>query len=403
MIEFNCPACQALIQVAEGAGGKKGSCPQCREKLIVPTQSGSRSSASPHESEMSPPAVEFQSATEPAFDELTFNVGPSSGNTDPIIQIVPPGKSGRVKRKQRRSSMGGLLVPILCAGVLFGFIGWYFIQGNVGLSPEIAGQVVEVPNISPGLISRGDVSVEAEVFEKVRASLQLEELALVSSTHLADVILTAQSSGIVVKVKPVPEAICVRVSLEGTDVADYVSDHAKEFNQFRMQQIQNAANQFVMEWSSAIDKGEKQIPNLADVRDHMALASVVSGFGYHVLAWDGTTASPCVGVGSSGELFFFVRPGTKSFVIRGRDVGDESPGFPGEIVVKIDHPTKQSPQPAPAELPIEEPETEPESMMEQEESSFQEETDTEFSGNIKKLMKMKEMKDEKPMMKPDEK
>lgn len=84
-------------------------------------------------------------------------------------------------------------------------------------------------------------------------------------------------------------------------------------------------------------------------------------------------------------------------------MGDESPGFPGEIVVKIDHPTKQSPQPAPAELPIEEPETEPESMMEQEESSFQEETDTEFSGNIKKLMKMKEMKDEKPMMKPDEK
>ncbi|MDC0273612.1 MAG: hypothetical protein P8M30_13800 [Planctomycetaceae bacterium] len=399
MIEFNCPTCQALIQVAEGAGGKKGSCPQCREKLIVPTQSGSRSSMSPQETEVKSPAVEFQSAEEPAFDELTFNSGPSSGNTDPIIQIVPPGKSGRVKRKRRRSSVGGLMVPILCAGVLFGFIGWYFVQGNAGLSPEVTGQVVEVPNISPGLISRGDVTVEAELFEKVRASLELEELALVSSTHLADVILTARSSGIVAKVKPVPEAICVSASLEGTDVADYVSDHAKELNQFRMQQIQNAANQFVMEWSSAIDKGEKQIPNLADVRDHMALASVVSGFGYHVLAWDGTTASPCVGVGSSGELFFFVRPGTKSFVIRGRDVGDDSPGFPGEIVVNLDHPLGLKTQPSTDDTP----EEYAEPMMEQEESSFQEETDGEFSDNAKKMMKKKEMKDEKPMMKPDEK
>ena len=68
---------------------------------------------------------------------------------------------------------------------------------------------------------------------------------------------------------------------------------------------------------------------------HGSLASVVSGFGYHVVAWDGKTVSPCVGIDTSGDLYFFVKPGTKSFIIRGRDLPGDTPGFPGEIVVQV--------------------------------------------------------------------
>lgn len=345
MIEFNCPSCQALIRVAEGAGGKKGSCPSCREKIVVPEKSGVRSTPAAEDAPPPSPPLDSQPADQPAFDELTIKTGPSSGNTDPIIQVVPEKGPGK-KRRRKKSSAGGLLVPLLCAGVLFGFIGWYFLQTNSGLSPEVVGTVVEAPDIPPGLISKGDVSVDEELFEKVRESLESEKLTLVSATHLADVSLTAQPSGIIANVKPVSGAMCVRVSLDDTDVSDYVSDYAKEFNQYRMQRIQETSDQFISAWVAAMEAGEKTVPNLTEVRDHMALASVVSGFGYHIVAWDGKVASPCVGVGNSGELYFFLKPGTQSFVIRGRDVGGESPGFPGEIVVKVDRPNAPvTPQP----------------------------------------------------------
>lgn len=346
MIEFNCPSCQALIRVAEGAGGKKGSCPSCREKVVVPENPEAKSTSTVEAPPSPPqPPVEFQSADQPAFDELTLNTGPSSGKTDPIIQVVPQTGPGK-KRRRKRSSAGGLLVPLLCGAVLFGFVGWYFLQTNSGLSPEITGTVVGAPDIPTGLISRADVTVDEEMFEKVRESLESEKLTLVSATHLAEVSLIAQQSGIVAKVKPVAGAMCVKVSLDETDVAHYVSEHAKALNQYRMQRIQETSDKFISTWVAAMEAGEDLVPNLTDVRDHMALASVVSGFGYHIVAWDGKVASPCVGVGNSGELYFFLKPGTKSFVIRGRDVGSESPGFPGEIVVKVDRPDAPiTPQP----------------------------------------------------------
>jgi hypothetical protein len=36
-IEFSCPQCTAVIRVPDAASGKKGSCPTCQTKLIVPT------------------------------------------------------------------------------------------------------------------------------------------------------------------------------------------------------------------------------------------------------------------------------------------------------------------------------------------------------------------------------
>src|SRR5689334_15150582 len=36
-IQFQCPSCEATIRVPDEAAGKKGTCPRCNEKLLVPS------------------------------------------------------------------------------------------------------------------------------------------------------------------------------------------------------------------------------------------------------------------------------------------------------------------------------------------------------------------------------
>lgn len=371
MIEFSCPSCQAQIRVADGAGGKKGTCPQCKSKLIVPHESETTDQATPPEEKPAqPPAsnlsFEFKPADTPpdqdaSWEKITHDSVPAAmdNTTAPIIDIKPEDKPGTTVRSSRRRKKpgGGLVVPLVCAAILLGVIGYYFWQTHTGLSPDVVGTVVADPQIPNGLIAFGNVSVDKETFEKVRIALQSEELSLVSSTHLADVALTGNISGIIVKVKPVSGAVCVKISIDGTKVKDYVSDHAKEFNEYRMQRIKETADKFVTEWAAAVDSGKKDISNLNEIRNDMALASVVSGFGYHIVAWDGKTASPCVGVDTSGDLYFFVKPGTKSFIIRGRDLQGDTPGFPGEIVVQVNSPTSPA-TPVPSQTPKAEPDSE---------------------------------------------
>lgn len=371
MIEFSCPSCQAQIRVADGAGGKKGTCPQCQSKLIVPHESETKDQELPSgDKPAQPPAsnlpFEFKPAeTSPeedaSWEKITHDSVPAAmdNTTAPIIDIKPEDKPGTTIRSSRRRkpSGGGLVVPLVCAAILLGFVGFYFWQTHSGLSPDVIGTVVADPQIPNGLIAFGNVSVDKETFEKVRISLQSEELSLISSTHLADVTLTGNISGIITKVKPVPGAVCVKISLDGTKVKRYVSDHAKEFNEFRMARIKETADKFVTQWAEAVDSGNKELPNLNEIRNDMALASVVSGFGYHIVAWDGKTASPCVGVDTSGDLYFFVKPGTKSFIIRGRELKGDTPGFPGEIVVQVNSPTSPA-TPVPTQTPKAEPESE---------------------------------------------
>jgi hypothetical protein len=357
MIEFTCPSCQALIRVVDGAGGKRGTCPGCKSKVVVPESSEAAGQSPQPGSESPPPSPPFEfkpaedtSAPGAQDQSVTQDSVPDLDNTTaPLIDIKPedtPGARVRRSRRRKKSSGRNLAVPLICAAILLAVVGWYFWQTQSGLSPDVVGEVVENPRIPDGLIAFGNVSVDKQTFDQVRQSLEEQPLSLVSSTHLADVTLGGNISGIVTKVEPVKGAVCVKVDLDGTKVDDYVSDRAKELNEYRMARIRETAHRFITEWSAAIDSGTREIPHLEDVRNDMALASVVSGFGYHVVAWDGKTASPCVGVDTSGDLYFFVKPGTKTFIIRGRELEGDTPGFPGEIVVKVPSTEKTPTKPA---------------------------------------------------------
>lgn len=372
MIEFTCPSCQALIRVADDAAGKRGTCPGCQSKVVVPESSETSGGSPSSDSQSKPPAspdtpIEFKppentsDSQSPDQSVTQDSVADLDNTTAPLIDIKPEDQPGAVVQRTRgrkKSTGGGLAVPLSCAAILLAVLGYYVLKTHTGLSPDVAGVIVENPRIPDGLIAYGNVSVDKAVFEKVRQSLQEESLQLVSSNSLADVTLTGSISGIVAKVEPVEGAVCVKVSLDGTKVEDYVSDRAKELNEYRMQRIRETADRFITEWAAAIDAGEREAPHLSDVRTDMALASVVSGFGYHVVAWDGKMASPCVGVDNSGDLYFFVRPGTKQFTIRGRALEGDTPGFPGEIVVQVPATTRSKTKSAPPSKPEESPESE---------------------------------------------
>lgn len=327
-IVFSCPHCRAQIRVAEGAGGKQGTCPQCRQKIVVPM-----SSTIP--SEESAPPVQFQSADpEPSFPVSE----PEPALPEAFPEFEEPRKStsyARELRKKKRRSPGGLLVPLICGGILFGTFYWYIFHSKPGLTGTLEAVVLTRSDLPEATITKSGLSVDPAAFERVRKSLEEQSFSMYDQHRLAEVELSANRAGLVVRVRPQAAARIVSVTLSDPELRKYVADRAREFNDVRVKQIADSTEDFIRSWDEKSDDQRKSLPNLSNYRSEMALASLVSGFGYHVALWHGTTTYPCVGVGAAGELYFCVPKNLDQFVLKGFRSSPDSLSFPGEYTLVI--------------------------------------------------------------------
>jgi hypothetical protein len=332
-IEFSCPHCESIIRVADGAGGKKGTCPQCREKIVVPAtseNSGSRAAVSPG-------PVEFRSADPPP--EIA-PAPPSSPTVFPTFD-EPRQTSATVRdlRDRRRSakprSSGGLAVPIMCGTILFGAVFWYIQQTQTGLGGTLEAVVVEQPRLPEGIITRAELTVEPQAFDGVRKSLEERSLMLSDQHQLAEVELTAGRVGLLVRVHPTRAARVISLSLNDPKLREFVAQHAREFNRVRLRQISDHAEDFIQSWSAATEEERAKLPRLNEYFEHMAIASATSGFGYHAMLVSDGHSYPCVGVGPGGELLFCVPRELEQFTLKGRRPSGDSPRFPGEYSVRV--------------------------------------------------------------------
>lgn len=339
-IQFHCPHCRALIRVAESAAGKRGRCPQCAAKVEIPQKT--EQSAQPDPDEQSPP-VHFESADEgavqfapaPEQDQTDTLPGmPHLGNTtDPIVPaFTSPDAPLHRRRRQRKKNPP--VVPLLFGAILVGVVIYLVFQSRPSLTGTLAGKIVPDAEMNRGLIGRADISADAKTFERVRRDLEESPVKILDGQGLYSISLTGVPSGIEVTTKLTGKGQCVRVDIgQNSELSEYVADHAAEFNAAKTAILKQHAREFVDVWSKEIASGKRDTAALEKFRNRVAVASMVSGFGYHVAAWDGRQTYACLSV-KAGALLFVVPRGMKRFELRGVDVGDEI-GFPGDYVVTV--------------------------------------------------------------------
>jgi DNA-directed RNA polymerase subunit RPC12/RpoP len=324
MIEFKCPRCDESIRARGEHAGVKQFCPRCGGKVRVPTPQiplpeysadGRNKTRVPAPVPVSPGVEALAAITTESHNEIPWT---------------------RPKRR-RRSKVLGLLIPVWCIGVIAGIGAWLMQKPPVKLEGNLTGERLTDLELGPFRVNHeyvGKSKDEAKaVFERlenepIRASSQLLTLEFKGSASGISLLLRTAEGAEFYRVDPGPDKL----------LAKYLDDHRSDFKTA----VQDELTRSVPEFLAAVEKRgdhKTEFPGLAEFRDSVGLASLVSGFGYYVQAAIGKQAYPCILEDKDGRLFFVLPEGTKEFEIVGRDRGGKTskdgPRFPGRFWVQV--------------------------------------------------------------------
>lgn len=359
-IEFRCPYCAAPIQVSDDAAGKPGHCPRCAARLTVPRPTGL---ATPPET--TPTETLTASVSEPLLADVP-DEAVAVGNTArdrsvadapqdwPNPAANPPVTSiaHKVRRRSRRSS--SLLIPLVCGLILFGGLGWYVWQTMAPplLSGELPGEELEDVEIPVVVVS----VAHSPMPERQRGPL-LDDLAAEPIPLLSDrmqVQIRGVEEGLAVSINRGSQTTWYRVDVRGhAGLGKYLSQLGGDLDRSRKVAVETAASEFLQQFSS-VREGKAPETSLTPFRDQLALNSLVSGLGYHVVAVVGRRQYPCVAETEDGGLYFLLPPGLKQFELIGRTV-DGLVQFPGRFTVPVRPGSSRAPIDEGAVEPSEEP------------------------------------------------
>ncbi len=230
-------------------------------------------------------------------------------------------------RRRPRSNLLGLLVPVVCVGLIAGIGAWLMRTPPVKLEGNLTGERLTDIELGPFRIDpeylgnakrEGRAALERLEADPIRASSQLLTLEFKGSTggtHQGGISLALRSAdgAEFYRVDPSPDK----------RLSKYLAEHQDEFKTA----VQNELTRSVPEFLAAVEKRgdeKKELAGLAEFRDSVGLASLVRGFGYHVQAAIGKQAFPCVLEDRDGRLFFALPSGTEKFEIVGRERGGKS-------------------------------------------------------------------------------
>lgn len=315
-ILFDCPECGVQIRVVDEAAGRRGACPSCKAKLIVP------------EPETAPP--EEAVAGEPVAAE--------EGDGFPVFAPTAsePSLARQVQKKARKSiGMGSLLTPILCLAVLATVGGWYYVTNIPRLNGELEGTPLTNPDPLGGVIPNSEIDLPAEDRKAILADLSESPAELKSS--LARVVFRGSPDGLQVELQPGPDARFVRVDPnQDQRLVDYVQKRFEKFDLERRDALGPTVQQFLNEWDHFRNTKGAKSPNLAAYRNSVGLTALAGPLGWRLEAVWGSEKFPCFYEDSQGRLYFLLPKKAKSFIIRGRKVPGER--FPGEFTIALTKP-----------------------------------------------------------------
>jgi DNA-directed RNA polymerase subunit RPC12/RpoP len=314
-ILFDCPECGAPIRVGDEAAGRRGACPSCKAKIIVPEPETEPADASDADEESAPEDDGF-----PAF---------AAAESEPAI-------ASPVHRKTQKSrGLSSLLAPVLCLAVLGAVGGWFYYVNMPRLEGDLEGTPLTDPEPLGGIVPNGQIDLPVADRKEILADLTQNPAELKSS--LAKVMFKGSPEGLLIELEPGEEARLVRVDpKQDARLAKYTKQHVEQFDRERRQALGAAVREFLLDWDHFRNTKGAKAPNLATYRNSVGLTAMAGPFGWHVEAVWGSERFACFYEDSKGRLYFLLPKKVKSFVIRGRTVPGEY--FPGDFKVALGKP-----------------------------------------------------------------
>lgn len=373
-----------MIRVPDASAGKKGTCPRCSEKLIVPDIPAPAHSSSPEPEEVPAftprisvsgernvsslpelgsgssmgglPALGGNSAPAsrslPDSPKLSLpGLTPQPGGSlpglpgldskpgAPVIGLAPlaePSSLGAElsrKRRMKKSSASSWMIPMACVVVLLAVIGFLVWNSQPKLEGQLVAHSVKNLEVRPGLIS-GDLSgMSKEDLGGVLRRLRAQPAHWSSSASRTT--LAGTDDGVEVTVKNGSATHFVAVN-PGQNKAflDFITKNSERLDAARRATIAKHAPKLFAAWKLQFDK-DARFEDQKTHRDQVAWPSLVTGIGYHMEAVVRDTAYSCVYEDGDGQLYFLLPNATRSFVVQGKRVPGGS-SITAKFQVKIE-------------------------------------------------------------------
>jgi len=366
-----------MIRVPDTSAGKRGTCPQCSEKLIVPalpTGAGPTATATVPAATVAAPTlekIELPHIGAPHIDVTTKPVAPRPVATSPTAQpelgrlesqsatglpqlepdapvLIPglglppldstgsPSLAQQLARKNRQKKKGqaaNWIVPVVCLIALLGFVGWYAWSTQPKLEGKLVAHSEPGFEIPPALIPASLSGLEKPDLQLVLG--RLKSTPITWSSTSSRLIFTGADEGIEISLRPGRGYRVVSTkAAQSQALVDYIKTHLDALEKNRMAAIQKQAPKFYAAVKTHFE--EKQpIADQTAHRDGVLFPSLVSGFGYHVEAAVGANRYPCVSEDKEGTLYFLVPNATKTFTLQARKELSGALAVPANFTVSI--------------------------------------------------------------------
>lgn len=377
-IEFQCPYCTAAIRVPDSAAGKKGTCPKCGTKLLVPqieippqTDTGVDAEEQTPPPRPAPPFApsEFPTPGVPTSgpavpsnadqaDMFNFDQSGSTEESDhqasPEEPIIPefspaaqPSLAATLRRRQK-ARWAGFLIPLLFGGLLLGAGVWYYWTTRPDLKGELPAVVLIEPALPPRLVRTDIADVSQSTAEFVQSGLAESPERLRSSLMEIE-FRGVPRRGIEISLIEGVDTQFYRVDVRADrHLNDYIRQHAADLDKAHQAELRRFATRFYTEWEQA-EQADRPIDDLVGFRDGLGLNALTDSLGFHLVAVHAGTKYRCVYEDGQGRVYFLLPKHVRTFRLRGRELADGRTPFPGDYTVNVVETVAPSAKQAPLE------------------------------------------------------
>lgn len=354
-IQFLCPHCSATITVPNSSHGKRGTCPACKKKLIVPRPIGDPPAIQPA-SQLPPaqdppiaPAAPIPTAPRPAAPVPAapppiptapaanpFDTAAPATHPTALTPEIPKSVSASLSRKRRKRSSNAALtvgIPVGCFVIFIGVMAAIFWNSQPELKGTISGAKLPDFDLPSTKLSLANLDLTANQSESVSTEFDQQPERFISAMMKCSV--GADSRQLIIKVDPSDgyEWFTVNPS-SNANLLDWAQKNSDAWNAKRKIGMQQVATELCKDKLKRA-AGTPVVLNAAKYRDEFALATQVKGFGYLVEAIAGSQRAVCAHEDENGTLYFALPNDTKSFLLQGRSFNKQPPVFPGSYTVKV--------------------------------------------------------------------
>ena len=376
-IQFNCPYCTVTIQVPDNAAGKKGTCPQCGTKVLVPVP---KNAPPPPVASSHPPVFTPQPAAPPSFAPPQFAPQPTMpmagyppapgmpfgfdpnqpmqtppGNVPPVgyapmpqypQYFVPAPLSAPVeetsttkksKSRPQRKMTPAIWGALIAVGIVGTVVAYVLLKPGVKpnpLSGTLTGTLITKSKLQPAIVHRDWLEgIDEETVGTVLKQMEKRTITLRSDT----VILKFQGAAEGIKITATPG---LHADLVAVDVSSHKALNAWQQKQGvklgdrHQKELIRTAKSFIQEWTKADATGEKKL-DFSRFHDSLGLAALTSGLGAEAVAIVNRIPHSCVAE-QQGLLYFLIPPGTERFKLQGRQDSKGNFAFTGRFVVEVE-------------------------------------------------------------------